>query len=220
MPITIRPAGESALWVRPGDSGLQVIDEEINRRVLALAEVLQDTPVSGLIEAVPGYASLVVYYNPLILSYNQASELVKEAFSRGGGASPASAQVIEVPLKYGGEEGPDLAFVAQHSRLSQEEVIELHCGREYRVMMMGFMPGFPYLGGMDPRIAAPRLVTPRSRVPAGSVGIAGHQTGIYPMESPGGWQIIGRTGLRLFDPDRAPPFLFAPGDLVRFIRDV
>lgn len=220
LPVTISPAGESAVWVRFGESRSQLVDEGVNQRVLALAETLQLTPIPGLVEAVPGYASLVVYYDPLILSYTQASDMVRAAVDPIRVVTPTSERVIEIPVNYGGEEGPDLAFVAQHNHLSEEEVIDLHSRGVYRVMMMGFMPGFPYLGGMDPRIASPRLETPRSRVPAGSVGIAGLQTGVYPSESPGGWRIIGCTGLRLFDPHRDPPFLVSPGDRVRFTRMV
>ncbi len=124
---------------------------------------------------------------------------------------------VEIPVCYGGEYGPDLAFVAQHNHLGEAEVIRIHSAREYPVYLMGFTPGFPYLGGMDPAIAAPRLNTPRSRIPGGSVGIAGEQTGIYPVDSPGGWRIIGRTDLRLFDITSEPPFLLAPGDVVSFM---
>jgi KipI family sensor histidine kinase inhibitor len=123
---------------------------------------------------------------------------------------------VEIPVKYGGEEGPDLGFVAAHNHLSEAEVIRMHASHEYPVYLMGFTPGFPYLGGLDPAIAAPRLSAPRSLVPGGSVGIAGEQTGIYPQDSPGGWRIIGRTRLRLFDLTRDPPFLLAPGDIVVF----
>ena len=126
-------------------------------------------------------------------------------------------RVVEVPVVYGGEFGPDLDFVSLHTRLPVEEVIRLHSGGEYPVYMIGFTPGFPYLGGMDGRLASPRLETPRTRIPMGSVGIAGEQTGIYPQESPGGWRIIGRTPLRLFDLQREPPCLLSPGDVVRFV---
>jgi KipI family sensor histidine kinase inhibitor len=125
--------------------------------------------------------------------------------------------VIEVPTVYGGEFGPDLAFVASHSRLSEAEVVQIHSGTDYLVYMMGFSPGFPYLGGMSPRIATPRLKTPRTAIPAGSVGIAQEQTGVYPVESPGGWQLIGRTPARLFDAGRQPPVLVEAGDSIRFV---
>jgi KipI family sensor histidine kinase inhibitor len=127
------------------------------------------------------------------------------------------ARRVEIPVQYGGDHGPDLQAVAQAHGLTPEDVIRIHSQRDYLVYMMGFTPGFPYLGEMDPQLATPRLSTPRSRVPAGSVGIAGEQTGIYPVDSPGGWRIIGWTAQRLFDPDRQPPFLLAPGDVVRFV---
>ena len=132
-------------------------------------------------------------------------------------ANVVNSRTVEIPTLYGGENGPDLSFVAEHNGLTVEEVVRIHSSRDYPVYMMGFTPGFPYLGGMDGRIAAPRLNSPRTNVPAGSVGIAGEQTGIYPMESPGGWQIIGRTETTLFDPNHEKPFLLAPGDQVRFV---
>jgi len=125
---------------------------------------------------------------------------------------------VEIPVVYGGESGPDLAFVAAHTGLSADEVIRRHTAPTYTVYFIGFTPGFPYLGGMDVRLTAPRLETPRARVPAGSVGIAGPQTGVYPLESPGGWRIIGRTHLPLFDLSAQPPSLLSPGDEVRFVR--
>src|SRR5262249_50291792 len=133
-------------------------------------------------------------------------------------AGTYSPRVIEVPTIYGGEFGPDLDFVAQYHNLTPEEVIRIHSERDYRVFMLGFTPGFPYLGEVDERIATPRLDIPRKRVPAGSVGIAAKQTGIYPIESPGGWRLIGQTSLTLFDPGREPPFLIDAGDTVRFVQ--
>jgi KipI family sensor histidine kinase inhibitor len=173
-------------------------------------------PLFGLGEAVPGYSTLLVHYDPLVLNYAEVEARVRACLISDS-VSLRQPRRVEIPVVYGGKEGPDLDFVVQHSGLSAEEVVRIHTSREYPVFLMGFTPGFPYLGGMDPAIAAPRLPTPRSRVPAGSVGIAGAQTGVYPLESPGGWRIIGRTPLRLFDPLRAEPFLLAPGDLVRFI---
>lgn len=126
------------------------------------------------------------------------------------------ARVVTIPVCYGGEFGPDLGFVAEHNKISTDEVIRIHCSRPMRIYMLGFMPGFPYLGGMDERIAAPRLPKPRTKIPAGSVGIAGSQTGFYPYESPGGWRLIGRTAVRPFTPGAAEPFLFSAGDSLKF----
>ena len=212
----IRPAGEGAAWVRFGDPTSTLVDAALNRRVHALARALAADLGADLGEAVPGYAALVVYYDPLALTFAQVEARIQAALAQAVEQEERALRVVEIPVVYGGEAGPDLEFVARHNGLSEAEVAHIHSARDYPVFMMGFMPGFPYLGGMDARIAAPRLETPRSRVPGGSVGIAGEQTGIYPLESPGGWRIIGRTAARLFDPSREPPFLFAPGDVVRF----
>lgn len=207
-----QPAGDSAVLVT--FSGR--IDLETNRRVHALARSLMQQPQPGLLEPVPGYASLLVHYDPVQLTFSQVQEYLLKNLSSGEVLS-FQPRRVEIPVAYGGEDGPDLGFVAEHSHLTPEEVIRIHASRDYPVYMMGFTPGFPYLGGMDSAIAAPRLSTPRKAVPSGSVGIAGEQTGVYPIESPGGWRIIGRTSARLFDPRREPPFLLAPGDLVRFV---
>jgi KipI family sensor histidine kinase inhibitor len=130
--------------------------------------------------------------------------------------SETPGRVIEIPTRYGGEYGPDLEFVAKHNGLTPDEVVRIHTSQSLRVFMLGFSPGFPYIGPLAPEIAAPRLATPRTLVPAGSVGIAGRQTGIYPSESPGGWRLIGRTDLKLFAPAKDPPALLRPGDYVRF----
>jgi inhibitor of KinA len=206
-------AGDAALVVEFGDR----IDKAINRRVHVLARALAQDPISGLGEAVPTYRSLLVHYDPLQLEYDDVVRQVQERLQRTKDVPPPPSRVVEVPTVYGGEFGPDITFVAHHNGLSIEEVIRIHSGVDYAVYMLGFTPGFPYLGGMAAAIAAPRLETPRPRVPAGSVGIAGQQTGIYPIESPGGWRIIGRTPLSLFDPHRDPPALLAAGDRVRFV---
>jgi KipI family sensor histidine kinase inhibitor len=207
-----QPIGDSALLVTFGER----VDLAVNRQALSLARLLAASPLPGLGEAVPGYATLLVHYDPLLLDYHHLEDLVRQHLSAGE-VLALEPRRVEVPVVYGGEAGPDLGFVAGHAGLSEAEVVRIHSGRDYPVFMMGFTPGFPYLGGMDPAIAAPRLATPRTRVPAGSVGIAGEQTGIYPLDSPGGWRIIGRTALSLFDPSREPPFLLAPGDLVRYV---
>jgi len=212
------PSGDSAILVTFGD----VMALDINRRAHALAHLLLAEPLDGLGEAVPGYTTLLVHYDPLALDYRQALEWVQaragrvlQAAAGGEGLLPASRRV-KVPVIYGGERGPDLDFVAGHAGLTPAEVVRLHTQGEYPVYMIGFTPGFPYLGGLDERIAAPRLPSPRQRVPAGSVGIAGQQTGIYPVDSPGGWRLIGWTPLKLFDPLADPPSLLAPGDVVIF----
>lgn len=212
-PPRLSPAGDGALLVTLGAR----IDPQINRRVRALASRLAAAPLDGSLEHVPGYASLLVVYDCLKLDYGQVESWVQHNLEGLVEEQLEDSHRIEIPVIYGGEHGPDLADVAGANHLSVEEVIAIHTGRDYPVYMMGFTPGFPYLGEMDRSIATPRLSTPRTRVPAGSVGIAGDQTGIYPVDSPGGWRIIGWTPLRLFDPKRQPPFLLAPGDLVRFV---
>jgi KipI family sensor histidine kinase inhibitor len=212
MQPRFQPAGDSAVLVTFGTR----IDAALNRQVHALARRLGDSTLEGVGEAVPGYASLLVHFDLLRLDYDAVVGWIRQNLADDAGLK-LNPRRVEVPVVYGGEDGPDLAFVAEHNHLTIEEVLTIHSGRDYPVYLMGFMPGFPYLGGLDPAIAAPRLATPRSRVPAGSVGIAGAQTGIYPLESPGGWRIIGRTPLKLFDLTREPPFLLAPGDLVRFV---
>lgn len=201
------------------------IDATINARAVALAALLRQAEVPGVRDIVPTFRSVVVYFDPLRTNYDTLCRcLEQEAVRSGAGedslaatAEPARAtEPIRVPVCYGGAFGPDLADVASYAGLSESETAQLHASRIYRVFMLGFIPGFAYMGSVDVRIAAPRRAVPRARVPAGSVGIAGEQTGIYPSESPGGWQIIGRTPLRVFEPERAEPARFAAGDLVQF----
>jgi inhibitor of KinA len=213
MAVETVPVGDAALLVRLGET----IDPALNRRVHALARRLEQAALPGVEACVPAYAALMVYYDPLRLSAAGVEGWVRACLGGVVDLPPDAPRRVEIPTVYGGEFGPDLEFVAIHNHLSQAEVVRIHTGADYPVYMLGFMPGFPFLGGMSARIAAPRLDTPRTRLPAGSVGIAGSQTGIYPLESPGGWRLIGRTPLRLFDPQRRPPALLAPGDLVRFV---
>jgi len=163
---------------------------------------------------VPAYSSLAVIYDPTLIDFGGVKRAVEGVEAS---AESFEGELVEIPVVYGGEYGPDLEFVAKHSGLSVDEVIEIHSKPVYRVYFLGFLPGFAYLGGMDERIAAPRLERPRLKVPSGSVGIAGKQTGIYPIESPGGWRLIGRTPLRLFNPEKEPPTLLQPGDRVKFV---
>ena len=206
-------AGDSALVVEFGDE----ISQEVNRKVHALADALGKSSLPGLGAAVPTYRSLLVHYDPLRLSCDEVKAFVSEVLKECEERPPPKPRVVEVPVVYGDEFGPDIEFVAEHNGLSVEEVISLHSDATYTVYMLGFAPGFAYLGGMPEAIAAPRLETPRTLAPAGSVGIAGEQTGIYPIATPGGWRLIGRTPLKLFDPERDPPTLLKAGDLVRFV---
>jgi KipI family sensor histidine kinase inhibitor len=204
---------DSALLIQLGDE----INPLLNRRVHALDARLRGQQLPGVIETVPAYASLVVHYDPLVLTHAQTTEWVQAALAGAETAAASKPRRIEVPVQYGGAAGPDLASVAGHHGLKPRDVIRIHAKGDYVVYMMGFTPGFPYMGKVARAIATPRLETPRTHVPAGSVGIAGEQTGIYPIDSPGGWRLIGRTSLQLFNLNQIPPFLFSPGDAVRFV---
>jgi KipI family sensor histidine kinase inhibitor len=207
-------AGDSALVIEIGDA----IHPEINHKIRGLVLALEAKHLRGIREYISTYRSLLVQYDPAEILFNELIEQIKQLESQLEGAALPEAKIVEIPVTYGGKSGPDIEFVAKHNNLCQEEVIALHTGRDYLVYMLGFTPGFCYLGGMSERLETPRLVTPRTRIPAGSVGIAGKQTGIYPIDSPGGWQLIGRTPLRLFDPTRDPVVLIEAGDYVRFTQ--
>jgi KipI family sensor histidine kinase inhibitor len=223
-PIAVDWLGDRALLLRFGET----IDRDVNVRVHFAAQALCDARVRGVTEIVPAYASLCVHYDPAMLSTpGEAARniliahLLDAIGEDGAHARPATVDsvelaAVEVPVCYGGDFGPDLADVAAHANLATAEVVAMHAAAEYQVAMLGFAPGFPYLLGLDQGLHTPRRAQPRTRVPAGAVAIGGAQTGIYPRELPGGWQIIGRTPLALFDTARASPALFAPGQRVRF----
>ncbi len=206
------PLSDSSILIKLGDA----IDPLLNRRVHALAAQLSLNPLSGVVETVPGYASLAVHYDPLVRSQAEITDWLAAQLESNAESALRAPRRVEIPVTYN---GPDLAFVAEHCHLKVSDVIRIHSGTDYTVYMMGFMPGFPYLGKLPEALSTPRLATPRSHVPAGSVAIAAGQTGIYPLDSPGGWQLIGHTSLALHDARRAPPFLLAPGDTVRFIPE-
>jgi inhibitor of KinA len=208
-------------YVANGDRMLLIefpeeISKEINFQVHEMTSVLETTSVPGVVEWIPSYRTLGILYDPMETSLQKLIESLDQIKDLSGQPQSGRSRRIEIPVAYGGPMGPDLDFVAHHNRLSTEEVIRLHTATDYLVYLLGFTPGFPYLGGMATQITSPRLAEPRSRVPAGSVGIGGDQTGIYPIESPGGWRIIGRTPLKLFDLSRESPFLLRAGDSVRF----
>ena len=207
------PAGDRAMVVELGDS----ISPETNRRVHGLVRALEGRALPEIVDLVPTYRSLLVLYNPLLASFDGLREMVASLDDDTADAGKEAPNVVEVPTVYGGAHGPDLDFVAEHNGLSPEEVVEIHSGADYPVYMLGFTPGFPYLGGLSEKLHTPRLATPRTVTPGGSVGIAEAQTGVYPVQSPGGWRIIGRTPLALFDPEREPPSLLNAGDVVRFV---
>ena len=207
------PLGDTAVLASFGSE----IDPGLNRRIHALTSFLRGAALPGVLDLIPAYASLVVHYDPLVRTYTEVLEWVRSGWERAGSGADRKPRLIEVPVRYGGEFGPDLEGVAAAHNLSPADIVELHSGREYTVYMMGFTPGFPYMGRLDDALVTPRLATPRTQVAAGTVAIAGAQTGIYPVDSPGGWRLIGWTPLKIFDPARDQPFLFAPGDAVRFV---
>jgi KipI family sensor histidine kinase inhibitor len=208
----IEPHGDSALRVQLGET----IDPATNQRVHALSMLVESAPLAGVHETVPAYAALVIHYDPAILTFSQTAAWLRGQMEKVDASAHRMPRQIEVPVRYGGASGPDLETVAASKSISPADVIRLHSQRTYLVYMMGFTPGFPYMGTLDERLRVPRLETPRTFVKAGTVAIAGEQTGIYPLDSPGGWQLIGWTPLKLFDPARGEPFLFAPGDEVHF----
>ena len=209
--------GEDALVVEFGDG----IDPLTNDRVYALAAAVEAAVNASVTEMVPTYRSLLIQYDLELSTVEEMTEflvaLIPSADQAGNNETNASWRIYKLPVSYGGEQGQDLNDVAEHAGMTAEEVIAIHSGTDYRVFMLGFAPGFPYLGGMDERIGTPRLASPRVRVPAGSVGIAETQTGVYPMASPGGWRLIGNTPVSLFEPNANPPVPFLPGSFIRFV---
>jgi inhibitor of KinA len=216
------PLGDSALTIEFGNE----ISVEINRKSVALADRLTKEPFPGFIEAVPAYASTSIFYDIGEIrehfpgfqnSYEAVSSMCQRVVETLSFDVVESSKLVEIPVRFGSDMGPDLEIVAERSGLPLESVIEIFTGKLYRVFMLGFLPGFPYMGEVDERIATTRRHTPRQSVPKGSVGIAGKQTGIYSLDSPGGWQIIGRTNIELFTPTAASPCSLRPGDQVRFV---
>lgn len=224
LDLRIEPLAETMLLLRFGER----IDAAINARVHAAAAALRAAPPPGLIDLVPAYATLALRYEPrtwidegprsqAVPPWRRFAAAVRTALAAADVAVATPAAPIEIAVCYGGSHGSDLQDLARHAGLSASEVIARHAHAEYRVAMLGFAPGFPYLLGLDPSLHMPRRADPRLRVPAGSVAIGGAQTGIYPRELPGGWHLIGRTPQVLFDATRAQPALLAPGDRVRFV---
>ena len=208
----MKPSGDGGLLIKFGN----VISEEINKAVIQASNCIREARISGILELIPTYTDLLVLYDPVVISYGDLIHQIKN-LRESHTEEAQNREVVRIPVCYGGPYGEDLGEVARINGLTPEEVIEIHSSVDYLIYMLGFTPGFPYLGGMSERIEAPRLEIPRERIPAGSVGIAGKQTGIYPLESPGGWRIIGRTPLVLFDPHRQPSILLKAGQFIRFV---
>ena len=211
MTVRFLSAGDRALVVEFGDR----VDPALSAEVLRLDASLRSTGLAGVVETVPTFRSLMVHYDPLVTSRAELEQAIAALLDRRSGLC-RDATLWRVPVCYEGEFAPDLAEVARLTELTPREVVGLHSAVRYHVYMLGFLPGFPYLGDLPPQLALPRRADPRVRVPAGSVSIATTLTAIYPYESPGGWHLIGATPIRLFDPERPRPALLAPGDIVRF----
>lgn len=207
-----RIAGDRGLLVEYGDC----IDPSVNEKVRTMAMALQRRMPEGVVEIVPTYRSLLLVYDCERTGPDALERRLEETEQDLGDIRIPPPKVVEIPVCYGGAFGPDIEHVAEVHDLSVEDVVRIHAEPEYLIYMVGFTPGFPFLGGLSEALHTPRLETPRTKVPQGSVGIANNQTGVYPIASPGGWQLIGRTPLCLFDPQREPPILYQAGDLLRF----
>lgn len=214
LPASYYPLGDQAIVIQLGDK----ISEDIQCRITSICNFLEEYSFEGFTEYVPAFTTVTIFYDPLVTDYSTVEPLMEEMLEEISEEDHKGAKItIEIPVLYGGPQGPDLPFVAAHAGLTEAEVIDLHTSAEYLVHMIGFAPGFPYLGGLDEKIATPRKETPRASIPAGAVGIAGAQTGVYPIETPGGWQIIGQTPLKLFDVEKYPPALLKAGNGLRFV---
>jgi KipI family sensor histidine kinase inhibitor len=206
------PGGDAAIFMEFGNA----ISPEIGGKVRAISAAIERARLPGVTEIAPTYRSVLVHFNPLEITFEELKTSLEMLERSTQQAVTQDAFVTRIPVFYGGDFGPDLDYVAGYHKITPEEVVKFHTSGLYPIYMLGFMPGFAYLGGVSEKIATPRLTTPRTRVPAGSVGIAGTQTGVYPADSPGGWQIIGRTPVKLFDPGREPPSLLKAGNCLSF----
>lgn len=213
---------EKPIFRNAGDTGLIVefgkkIDPDINNRVRAMQRALKKQTIKGIKEIIPSYTSLLLIYDPLQTDFQNLINLIEDIEKNLDTSQIVPGEVVKIPVCYGDDLGPDIENVEKSSGLSRDEVIKLHCEPEYLIYMIGFTPGFPFLGGLNEKLFTPRLKTPRVSVPKGSVGIANNQTGMYPIASPGGWQLIGQTPLNLFALHRKNPFLYKAGDRIKFI---
>ncbi|MFP3888234.1 5-oxoprolinase subunit PxpB [Priestia filamentosa] len=224
---TLSPLGDSAIVVTFGER----IDYEIHKKIKMFMDTLEAHPFQGFIECVPAFTNVTIFYEPLqvikvnkkrtiknfISPFEIVSTLIKEKLNEVSKEGDLKHRQVSIPVCYGGDYGPDLDHVAKYNNLTKEEVIHIHSNGEYLAYMIGFAPGFPFLGGLSEKVATPRRSSPRASIPAGSVGIAGMQTGVYPISTPGGWQLIGQTPIQLFLPNQNPPSLLQAGDRVKFV---
>ncbi len=204
-----------------GDLGIQilfsqVISPEVNQMIRAFMLALDQEKIKGIVEMVPTYTAISIYYNPTKFRYYELVQRLEGVYKKLNNVELPPARLVKIPVLYGGEGGPDLTYVAEYHQMTVDEVIKLHTSRSYLVYMIGFTPGFPYLGGLPDELATPRLTNPRKKISGGSVGIGGKQTGIYSIDAPGGWQIIGHTPVKLYDPKRDELVLLKAGDYLKF----
>ncbi|MCM3765931.1 5-oxoprolinase subunit PxpB [Neobacillus niacini] len=210
--IEIEPLGDTAIRVYFGDE----ISETTHNQILQFTAWLSIVKIDGIVEWVPAYTTVAIYYRPEVISYEKLTGVAAKVFAASSDSPQRTPIVYEIPVLYGGETGEDLSYIANYHHLTEKEVIALHSGQEYLIYMMGFVPGFPYLGGLPAKLAVPRLEHPRPSVLAGAVGIGGNQTGIYPSDVPSGWRILGITPVKLFDITKQTPVLFAAGNYIKF----
>lgn len=211
--IRILTAGDSSLLVEFGKE----ISEEINRKITATVQLMRKQNIEGVVDVIPAFCSLLINYDPRVIAYDEIKERIQALLKVEVKGNKGRKKIYEIPVCYGGEYGPDMENIAKNAGLTEEEVIKIHSSRDYLIYMLGFLPGFCYLGGLDERIHTPRLANPRLKISAGSVGIGGSQTGIYPLDSPGGWQLMGMTPVKTYDPEREVPILVEAGDYIRFV---
>ncbi|HLJ44858.1 MAG TPA: 5-oxoprolinase subunit PxpB [Bryobacteraceae bacterium] len=205
-------ASDQSLMIYLGDG----VDIETHRRVLRLTRLIEDAPIPGVRNLHPAYCSMLVVFDPIELEHAELERILQSYLNRLDEVELPEPRTVEIPVRYGSENGPDLNDVAALHNITPERVVELHAAGSYIVYFLGFVPGFAYLGGLAEELATPRLQTPRKRVPHGSVAIGGNHTGIYPFETPGGWRLIGKTPLDIFDPNRPEMSILRMGDIVRF----
>ena len=209
----ILPTGDRALSVEFGNE----IDERINAKLMGFIKLFEEEKIEGIEEFVPSFRAVLIHYNPQILSYARMVRLVEAILEKNVHETVHKKRIVQIPVCYEGEYAPDIDFVAEHAGISVDKVVQIHTSKAYLIYMLGFQPGFPYLGGLDERIHTPRLASPRVKINAGSVGIGGTQTGLYPMESPGGWQIIGTTPVKCYNPGREKAIPYLAGDYIQFV---
>ena len=211
--IKIHTAGDSSVLIEFG----QEISPEINAKITAFVHLMKAQHVEGVKDMIPAFTSLLINYDPRVVNYGALKERLEKLLKLEVSQETAPSRIFDIPVCYGGAYGPDLADVAAFHGVSEEQVIQMHSGRDYLIYMLGFLPGFAYLGGLDKMLATPRLDSPRVRIEPGSVGIGGEQTGIYPMASPGGWRLIGQTPLSLYDEEKENSVPYEAGDYIRFV---